>query len=520
MANPGSNRIDPEFHLDFLVSIQQQISHLCKNLTPARNHRTLELYAIFLAAVVFPELKGAKEWLEFAIEELLKNMRADFLADGVHCELSTDYHHIVLRNLLGIKRLAVLNQIQLPGDMDQIIKQALVFSVYVHKPDGFIPAISDGDTGDFRELLQLGYEFYGDNAMLFVATNGQKGEPPIQRSKFFLDSGYCLLRSAWAEHENYQDARYMFFDCGPLGAGNHGHLDLLNIEVAAYGRSLIVDPGRYTYDESGAINWRVLFRGTGYHNTVQVDGKNQTRYEPHIRKYKIQGSEPARELKAAVSLPNFDYLHGLAASQEYPVIHERKILFIAGEYWLICDILRADEMHKYDLRFHLDAVADQCTSLNVADNLILVEASNLLIMQSRHADVNGTLEQGFVSPSYGIKHPASIVNFSQQATNACFYTLIVPFEKNRPELSIDWRQLQGKSGLCPHESGAFIAIDWHKPDGLNHDEILVSHVDDKSLYYGEIQPDGPFWFRRTDDRTGLIFSYDQNSVEHERQGLL
>ncbi|MBS1213342.1 MAG: hypothetical protein H6R26_1959, partial [Proteobacteria bacterium] len=175
--------IDPGFHLDFLASIRQQVAHLCRNLTPARNHRTLELYAIFLAAVVFPELKDAKDWLSFSVAELLANLRTDLLADGVHCELSTDYHHIVLRNFLGIRRLASMNGIDLPEEMDEAIKRALEFCLYAHKPDGLIPSISDGDTANFLELLRQGHELYGDPAMLYVATGGQQGRPPAQRSK-------------------------------------------------------------------------------------------------------------------------------------------------------------------------------------------------------------------------------------------------------------------------------------------------------------------------------------------------
>jgi hypothetical protein len=312
--------VTPEFYVQFLASIHQQTSHLCQNLTPARNHRTLELYTIFLVAVVFPELTDADTWLQFSIAELTKNAQTDLLDDGVHCELSTDYHHIVLRNFLAVKRLAVLNNINLPSQLDNSIKKALEFSMYVHKPDGIIPSLSDGDIGSFLSLLEQGHEFYGDEEMLYVATKGRQGIPPKYRSKAFPSGGYYILRSGWGNdkkpstegegwvrggqnrelanscppHPNqeetltawdtsgsYEDERYLVFDCGDLGAGNHGHLDLLSFEMAAYGQSLIVDPGRYTYDESGETNWRVLFRGTSYHNTVLVDGLNQARYEFH-----------------------------------------------------------------------------------------------------------------------------------------------------------------------------------------------------------------------------------------------
>jgi hypothetical protein len=43
-----------------LESLHEQVEFLCANLTPKRNHRTLELYAIFLAGVAFPEMRGPR----------------------------------------------------------------------------------------------------------------------------------------------------------------------------------------------------------------------------------------------------------------------------------------------------------------------------------------------------------------------------------------------------------------------------------------------------------------------------
>jgi len=52
-----SEDLDPDFYAKFLSSLSQQVSYLSHHLTPARNHRTLELCAIFLAGVVFPDLR-------------------------------------------------------------------------------------------------------------------------------------------------------------------------------------------------------------------------------------------------------------------------------------------------------------------------------------------------------------------------------------------------------------------------------------------------------------------------------
>lgn len=504
--------INAEFHLDFLASLQQQVVYLCDNLTPARNHRTLELYAVFLAAVVFPELSGADQWLSFSIAELQRNLQTDLLADGVHCELSTDYHHIVLRNFLGIRRLALLNHIALPADMDAAIKKALNFCLHAHKPDGFVPAISDGDSANFLDLLRQGHALYHDEAMLYVATAGQQGQAPAERSKTFTASGYSILRSGWGDQgEAYQDERYLFFDCAPLGAGNHGHLDLLNIEMAAYGRSLIVDPGRFTYDESGDTNWRVLFRGTGYHNTVQVDGKNQTLYAPHIRKYKIQGPEPAREFKFALHRPGFDYLHGIAASHEYPVIHERKILFIAGEYWLICDKLRAKQNHDYELRFHLDALAQQRTTMRVDAASLRVDSPNLIILQAAQTDTFLSLEPGFVSPSYGSKHPAPVVNFSAHAADYCFLTVLFPYKSTPPKLTLEQLPVSQHNQWVNNTIASALRIHSQQAQGEYYDELFLAHRAGGGYEVAYLKTDSAFLFRRK-DKQGRILAWHTESA--------
>jgi hypothetical protein len=429
--------VTADFYCRFLQSLHAQLQRLRENLTPARNHRTLELYSLFLAAVAFTEFSEASEWLEFATRELLLNVRTDLLPDGVHCELSFDYHHIVLRNYLAARRVAALNDIPMPLEMDELIQKALRFSVYAHNPNGIVPALSDGDRTDFRYLLEQGYELYGSPEMLYVASKGERGVPPAERAISFPDGGYVFLRSGWGERMPYEDELHLVFDCGPLGAGNHGHFDLLNFEMAAYGRTLIVDPGRYTYDESGDVNFRALFRGTGYHNTVRIDGKNQTRYEFRKRKFKVTGPEPDRELRAFVTGDKCDYIHGIARSHEYSVLHERKICFVRPHYWVICDELRADDTHEYDVLFHLmpGALDNVCTSRG--GNATRVESPGLILAQPYAANVSVNILPGYVSPVYGLKEPVPIVSFRTKAADARFLTVVYPYKDQPPHISIE-----------------------------------------------------------------------------------
>lgn len=503
-----AGQVSPDFYLAFLGSIHEQVCYLIQHLTPARNHRTLELYTIFLAAVVFPELKGADSWLAFSIDELLLNIQTDILDDGVHCELSTDYHHIVLRNFLAVRRLAQMNNISLPQAFDDRLKKALEFSIHVHKPDGVIPSLSDGDTGCYLSLLGQGYELYGCETMRYVATQGKDGLPPLNRCKAFPKGGYYIMRSGWGNSTSpYQDERYLAFDCGDLGAGNHGHLDLLSFEMAAYGQPLVVDPGRFTYDESGEINWRVLFRGTRYHNTVLVDGKDQIRYESHKHKYKITGRQPDYKLNAFISRPGFDYLHGMAKSHEYPAIHERKILFVNGEYWLICDILRSNDVHRYDQLFHLSAAAHNKVSLSSDTQSFIVNAPNLVMIQPMFGPATASLECGYVSPVYGVKQGAPIIRFNQQGSDSCFYTVLYPFKKKQPYISV----LTGQVSENGTESNAFDAaclnIKVESEWGVTQDTIFIAHkpgayrIKDFSLK-------SPLSYQRTSSDGRVISKFD------------
>lgn len=428
--------LNPDFYARFLVSLHEQVDYLCGNLAPARNHRTLELHAIFLAAIVFPELKHASSWREFSLEEIAKNVAADLLPDGVHCELSTDYHHIVLRNLLSICRLARLNGIPIPAPMSGAIERALEFAMHVHNPLGEVPAFSDGDVRGYTELLIEGYELYGREDMLYVATRGARGVPPRERSRSFPAGGYCVVRGGWGGGRPFEDEHHLVFDCGPLGEGNHGHLDCLSFELAALGRRLIVDPGRYTYEEKGEPNWRALFRSTVAHNTVLVDGKNQTRYEPGPKRNKVRGPAPIATLHAWAEGPDFNFVHASAASHEYPVVHERRIFFVRPEYWIVTDVLRGEGEHRYDLLFHLAPEAQGRTAFSGHDGTLTVTAPGLQLAACWSDAIVATIDTGFVSERYGVKSAAPVVRFTRRAARAAFHTVVYPYRGEAPAIAV------------------------------------------------------------------------------------
>jgi uncharacterized heparinase superfamily protein len=380
----------PGLDTALLRSIAGQVRHVRENLAPERNHRTLELYALLIAALALPELDPGGALLGEAVRELDRNLSTDFRADGVHIEASTHYHLIALRSLVGARENARRYDLNLPAGFEERLGRACDFALHCRRPDGQIPALSDADQGDYSELLELA----GDLV------------PPRRTEADFPDGGYFVQRSGWD-----RDARWLIFDCGPLGEGGHGHYDLLSFEAFGLGRPLVVDPGRFTYSEDPP-NWRRWFRSTSAHNTVTVDGLDQTPYS----RTRPKGPVADGRFLGRATRPGVDVLEGEARSPVYEAVHRRRIVFVDGRYWIVEDRLRGEREHRYDLRFHLAEAAE------LEGNAVRAPGLTLLIVGADEI----ALEPGWISPRYGERCEAPVVSAVATGRDADFVTLVVP----------------------------------------------------------------------------------------------
>jgi uncharacterized heparinase superfamily protein len=355
--------------------IAAEARHVRETLTPERNHRTLELYALAIVGFAFDDA----ELLAFAIAELDRNLAEDFLPDGVHRECSTHYHMIALRSFAGLRENARRHGVALPDGFDERLRRATEFARHCCRPDGTIPALSDADSGDYTALLEL------------------LGAKPAVTDASFPHGGYFTQRCG---------DRFLIFDCGPLGDGGHGHYDLLSVEVCAGGRPVIVDPGRFTYADGELRRW---FKGTAAHNTVCVDGLDQT---PYARK---APRGPAAEPRF-LGRTKHD-LVGEARSPMYEAVHRRRITFVDDSHWAIEDTLTGEREHRYDLRFHLapgEAWLSGTAVLAPGVALVIDGADEI------------TLEPGWISPRYGVRHEAPVVSAVAVGRDATFRTEVLP----------------------------------------------------------------------------------------------
>ncbi len=392
--------------------------HLREHLTAARNHRTLELYALLVLALAF----GRDEQATEAVAALAENAATDVFPDGVQCECSSDYHMIVLRSFVGTIENARLAGIPVPLVLEERTRAMCDVALHLQRPDGWTPSLSDGDPGDYRTLLRRAGELFDRPDLLWAASGGAEGSPPATRTASFPVGGYFVQRSGWGDDGRaYTDERWSVLDCGPLGDGGHGHYDQLSVELMAQGHPVAVDPGRYTYaeDDSG---WRAWFKGTAAHNTVTVDGLDQTPY----RRGKPKGPVSIARLLWRHTEPGLDALCGRVVSPQYDAVHTRTLALVDADYWVVHDRLRASSAHDYTAHWHLDRHAEGRVAVRRAHGQAVVTTPrSTLVVPDGYGDVG--IGPGWVSPAYGVRHAAPVVLVSAgDRADADLVTVLVP----------------------------------------------------------------------------------------------
>jgi len=357
-------------HIAFLRGLFTHARYLAARIErhAANNHLLLEAKALASCGILFPEFKEAAEWQESGLRILWSEVEKQVCADGVHAERAPLYHRRVLSDLLEMLVLLENNNLPVPENIIECIEKMLDFDRNITKPDGTIPLFSDsaltevqarfssrgGGTVLFDRVRLDGTGLDEDMAWLLGRSDFQPDAPQVKSdrwlaSRAFPEGGYFVMRGGVGKQ-----GLYLAFDCGPFGykpVPVHGHADVLSFDLYAYGRSLITDCGVYSYHLGE--DWRNYFRGTSAHNTIVVDGKDQSILLESGRVYRMAQAM----LHQWVSNAYFDFVDGSHDGYcrlSQPVIHRRKILFLKSEYWIVVDLLMGQPaQHCLDQYFHL-----------------------------------------------------------------------------------------------------------------------------------------------------------------------
>jgi Heparinase II/III-like protein/Heparinase II/III N-terminus len=342
----------------------------------ANNHLLGEASGLFVASLTWPLWPESRRWRRRARAELEREARRQIFEDGVNKEQAIWYHHAVADMLVVAGLHARASHCDFDEGYWRALESMLDFLASIMDVGGGVPAIGDADEGVlvrlvpapagegspsapawpgvYRSLLATGAVLFnraefrlkaggydektrwllGDAAARrFESLDAARARLPVRHA--FPCGGYYVLGEAF---ETPAEVRIVA-DAGPLGylsIAAHAHADALAFTLSVGGQPILIDPGTYAYHTDRA--WRRYFRGTSAHNTVAVDGEEQSLYAG----------------------PFLWLQHGDAKAEEFECSPERQVLIAHHEgYRRLADPLRHRRTWRYEPPSTTLAVTDE-----------------------------------------------------------------------------------------------------------------------------------------------------------------
>ena len=277
---------------------QQYLSAFRSRGSSANNHVIAEAAGQLAASCAFPWFAESGRWRRKSARLLEDELIRNTFPSGIGRELASDYQCFVAE--LGLLAAVEAEAAGCPlSDATWQRLCAMVDSGAALLDERLRPPRQgDGDEGRalvldapapsrWPTLLAVGDALFGrlgwwprttpDAASSIIGALA--GPPrdiagrPARRPWQFADAGTTLLRTTSRQAPEI----WCRCDGGPhgfLSIAAHAHADALSVEVRYGGVDVLADPGTYCYH--GEPAWRSYFRSTIAHNTVQLDGRNQS----------------------------------------------------------------------------------------------------------------------------------------------------------------------------------------------------------------------------------------------------
>jgi hypothetical protein len=225
-------------------------------------------------------------------------------------------------------------------------------------------------------------------------------------------------------------------DAGPLGylsIAAHGHADALSFVLSVGDREILVDPGTYSYHTDPA--WRRYFRATLAHNTVGIDGEDQS-----VQAGNFMWSDHARarciEFEAVGDTQHFVGEHYGYERLTDPVVHRREIMLDTRRQIIeVTDLIRCEGAHDVRRSWHFaeDCQVDRAGSgLKVMAGTTQVLFEPLENLDDVHVHRGGTAQQGgWVSRRFGHKVPTTTAHWHSRVTGQTTLRTRITWNRSR-----------------------------------------------------------------------------------------
>jgi hypothetical protein len=441
--SPG---LSQSFHLRFYTALVQHGYHIRRNLERSiflrTNHYLANLSGLLYLGILLPQSSGARQWANFAISELNKEILSQFYPDGSSFEASTSYHRLSTEMMLSCRVLALHNGFDFSPEAVERLEKAVEFILHMTRQDCTVPLIGDHDNGrlhrlkvwseplrewnDFRYLLAIGAVMFQRSD--FAQAAGDQWEEAVwlygkaaftYKEDIPEKSTSDSFESETLQRANYPVGGYYIFwkrdlhltlRAGPNGQngnGGHAHNDKLSLVLQQAKRNILIDPGCYIYTRD--YEARNYFRSTAAHTTVRIDQQEQNPI-PTNELFSLPDQAPV-VLHSRYTDSKFSFIdasHTGYARLSSPVVHRRKINISEEEDWcIISDQISGSGEHIIELFFHVGS-----NRVNIDDPKLTLlsdqadEKFNFGIYVIPQHPFTRELVSTWQSPGYGLRFPA------------------------------------------------------------------------------------------------------------------
>lgn len=402
---------------DMIVSCVDHMEYLQTGWTINRlqtNWVVLETNGAYLVSLFFKELIKAKHFERKSLAYATRAALTQETSEGMHWEQSYQYHHEVLLKLAEIYLLGLRNNKKRPTDLLQVIKRMSLTAAHIRKPDGTQENYGDSDREHVDELLVLLEQITGlkllDNHLVaipnrFVLTHfGYVEKPKEKEQNRQYNISHALDEAGIYLLKDYSHQFHAQFKCGFLGHG-HGHDDLLHVSVFDDGEDLLVDAGRYSYEEEH--HNRLAFKSQSYHNTPMVDNQpiNSHKNCWDAKKVAHQVNSKYR-FHEKIDFVEGGHLGYLDLSK--PIYTNRKVIYLKPDILVLVDEFLGSGKHTYTQNLHF-----KLNNLTKIDNFSLLYKNSkgkkypIQTFVSDSQEINGwKIEQQAISDDYNEQHLA------------------------------------------------------------------------------------------------------------------
>ena len=432
---------------DWLASIYQHVHFVMGHLSrhsSANNHLIGELAGAYVAAATWPCWPEMEQWQRRARRELCEQAELQTHADGVNREQAVSYQQFVMHFFLIAGLVGRQTAAPFPDSYWSALRRMTGFVDALLDAGGNVPMIGDADDGivfaltprfePFRELLAVGGVLFdnvrwrnraaGHSAtaqwLCGGASLGLSQTSAAPTSRQFADGGYYFLGHRLDEPDEIR----LVVDAGPLGylsIAAHGHADCLSVLLSVAGKELLVDPGTYSYNAER--EWRDYFRGTAAHNTVRIDGMDQSQIAgPFLWADKAEAQ--VEEFRSSPTIDSLRAKHLGYTRLADPVTHVREVTFDKTARTVeVVDEIRCSGRHRVERFWHF---SEQCAVELAGGRVAARNGTVRLTVDTLEPDAQGRLLRGEVRPiggwisrRYGAKEPTSTVVFANDIDGTC-----------------------------------------------------------------------------------------------------